>query len=172
VLAHDLFKPSFRLEEDVLTPEPGTSPGNDSPMPGPGAPSGEDTAALALNVDLGASISPVGQTQEPGEEIVAIIGPPSPDADSCRPISECLQLGTIPDDETETRRLAHRAKGYLIHNKELYHCSASSILQCATSLRKVRHCSSIFTRESVDIILHREAWLKRFSDKFLQVNGH
>jgi hypothetical protein len=31
-----------------------------------------------------------------------------------------LQVGAIPDDETETRCLAHRAKGYVIHKDKLY----------------------------------------------------
>jgi hypothetical protein len=35
----------------------------------------------------------------------------------------------IPDDETETRRLARRAKGYLIHDDELYRRSTLGILQ-------------------------------------------
>jgi hypothetical protein len=36
---------------------------------------------------------------------------------------------TIADDETETRRLARQAKGYLIHNDDLYHRSTSGVLQ-------------------------------------------
>jgi hypothetical protein len=35
----------------------------------------------------------------------------------------------IPDDETETRHLARRAKGYQIRNDELYRLSASGVLQ-------------------------------------------
>jgi hypothetical protein len=35
----------------------------------------------------------------------------------------------MPDDETETRCLARRAKGYLIHDNELYWHSTSGILQ-------------------------------------------
>jgi hypothetical protein len=60
---------------------------------------------------------------------MTIIESPSPDVDWRRPRSEYLCLETKPDDETETRRLAHRAKGYLIHNGELYGRSSSSILQ-------------------------------------------
>jgi hypothetical protein len=52
---------------------------------------------------------------------------PSLDADWWRQISEYLRLRTIPHDETETRCLAHRAKGYLIHNEGLYRHSASGI---------------------------------------------
>jgi hypothetical protein len=38
-------------------------------------------------------------------------------------------LGVIPDGETETQRLAHKAKGYLIHDDELDRHSTSGILQ-------------------------------------------
>jgi hypothetical protein len=44
-------------------------------------------------------------------------------------MAEYLQMGMIPDDETETRCLARRTKGYLIHNNELYRSSTSGILQ-------------------------------------------
>jgi hypothetical protein len=40
-----------------------------------------------------------------------------------------LWLGTIPDDETKTRHLMRRAKGYLIYNDELYQRSTTGILQ-------------------------------------------
>jgi hypothetical protein len=36
----------------------------------------------------------------------------------------------MSDNETETRSLARRAKGYLIHDDELYRRNASGILQC------------------------------------------
>jgi hypothetical protein len=44
-------------------------------------------------------------------------------------ISEYLQLEATPNDKIETRCLAHRAKGYLIHDGELYHRSTSGIIQ-------------------------------------------
>jgi hypothetical protein len=44
-------------------------------------------------------------------------------------ISEYLWLATLPDDETETQCLARRAKGYLIHDDELYRRDTSGILQ-------------------------------------------
>jgi hypothetical protein len=37
-----------------------------------------------------------------------------------KPISGYLWLRTILDDETETQRLTHWAKGYLIYDDELY----------------------------------------------------
>jgi hypothetical protein len=68
---------------------------------------------------------------DPGQakELVAVIGLPSPEVDWCKPIAKYLQLGMIPNDETKTRHLARRAKGYLIHDNELYRCSTSGILQ-------------------------------------------
>jgi hypothetical protein len=61
--------------------------------------------------------------------MAAITGLPSPGMDWREPIFKYLQLGTMSDDETETQHLVCRAKGYLIHNVELYHCSTSGILQ-------------------------------------------
>jgi hypothetical protein len=62
VFAHDLFKPSIWLEEDVLAPMPGTSLSKDSPVPRPGPLSSEDGAALAPKAKPGVSARPVGQT--------------------------------------------------------------------------------------------------------------
>jgi hypothetical protein len=44
-------------------------------------------------------------------------------------ISEYLRLRVVSDDETKTRRLAHRTKVYLIHDDKLYHHGTSGILQ-------------------------------------------
>jgi hypothetical protein len=93
-LTQDLFKPSFRPEEDSPTPAPGTPPGEGSP-------------ALALEANPETSTEPIGQGREPGVEIAAITRPPSPDADRRKGISEYLRLKTILDDEIKTRRLAH-----------------------------------------------------------------
>jgi hypothetical protein len=65
---------------------------------------------------------------DPEGEITAIVGLPNPDADWRKPISKYLRLGTIPYDETKTQRLVRRAKGYLIHNDELYRHSTSGVL--------------------------------------------
>jgi hypothetical protein len=46
-----------------------------------------------------------------------------------KPIAKYLWLGMISDDETKTRRLSRRAKGYLIDDNELYRCSTLGILQ-------------------------------------------
>jgi hypothetical protein len=61
-------------------------------------------------------------------KIAAITRPPSSNMDWRKPISKYLWLGVIQDEETETRCLARRAKGYLIHDGELYRYSTSGIL--------------------------------------------
>jgi hypothetical protein len=129
MFTHELFKPSIWLEEDVLAPASGISLGKDSPTPTPGTLSGKDGTTSTSEANLGTSAEPIGQAQEPGGEIVTVVGPPSLDADWQEPIFEYLRLGTILDNETETQHLARRAKGYLIHNDELYHHITSGILQ-------------------------------------------
>jgi hypothetical protein len=64
----------------------------------------------------------ISSTLDPGqaEELVAVVGLPNRVVDWWKPVTEYLQLGMIPEDETKTRRLSCRAKGYLIHDKELY----------------------------------------------------
>jgi hypothetical protein len=76
----------------------------------------------------GAMAKPTTPDRGQAKELVAVVRPPSPKVDWSKPIFEYLQLGTIPDDETETRRLALRAKGYLIHDNELYRHSTLGIL--------------------------------------------
>jgi hypothetical protein len=129
VFTQDLFKPSIQLEEDVSAPAPRTSLGEDSSAPTPGTPSGKCGVAPAFEADLGASAGPFGQGWEPRQEIAAIVRPPGPNIDWWIPIFVYLRLGTMTEDETENKCLACRAKGYLIHNDELYRHNTSSILQ-------------------------------------------
>jgi hypothetical protein len=46
------------------------------------------------------------------------------------------RLRAIPDDKTETRRLACRAKGYLIQDDGLYHHSASVNIQRCVPIKE------------------------------------
>jgi hypothetical protein len=73
-------------------------------------------------------VTPTGQGWEPWIEIGTINGSPGSDLDWRKSISEDLRLGAIPDNETETWRLARRAKVYLIHDDEYYRRSTSGIL--------------------------------------------
>jgi hypothetical protein len=104
--------------------------------PPPPPPPWEDGLAPTLgdsSKDSARNITPgLGQA----EELVAVIGPPSPETDWRKPITDYLQLGMIQDDETETWCLARRAKGYLIHNNELYRCNALGILQWCIPLKR------------------------------------
>jgi hypothetical protein len=97
------------LREDSPTPASGTLPSQGGLAP-----------TLA---------DPTGQAQELEMELAVLTEPPNSNTDWWKLISMYLQLGAIPDNETGTRRLARRAKGYLIHDNELYHCSTSCILQ-------------------------------------------
>jgi hypothetical protein len=99
----------------------------------PGTPPGKDGPAPISEANSRASARQLDQTGRPGGgEIVAVVGPPDTDADWQKPISKYLRLGTIPEDKTDTRCLVRWAKGYLIHNDELYHRSTSSILHRCT----------------------------------------
>jgi hypothetical protein len=47
------------------------------------------------------------------------------------PILEWLVEGKLPSDQTEARRIARRAKAFVLIDDELYKCGAASILmQC------------------------------------------
>jgi hypothetical protein len=124
----DLFKPTIQLQRDIPALPPGASLGENSPVPMRGIPSGKGGMTPASKADLGTMARTVGLDWEPRGEVSAIIRLPSPDADSRKPISEYLQHCTIPDDKIETQRLARQAKGYLIHNDELYCHNASGVL--------------------------------------------
>jgi hypothetical protein len=80
-------------------------------------------------------------------------------------MSKYLRLGTILDDETETQRLARRAKGYLIHNEKLYHRNASGILQRCIPTEEGKTLLLDIHEGFVSIMSHQEAWLGRLFDK-------
>jgi hypothetical protein len=129
VFTQDLFKPSIRLEEDIPPLTSRTSPGEGSLVPMPRTPSGKGGTTRSYEADPGTPVGPVSKDREPGGRVVAIVGPLGLDANWWKPIFEYLWWGTIPDGEIETQRLARQAKGYLIHNDELYRRSISGVLQ-------------------------------------------
>jgi hypothetical protein len=55
-----------------------------------GTPPDKDGAAPVYEANPRTLVGPIGQAREPGGEIVAIVGLPSPDADWWRPIFECI----------------------------------------------------------------------------------
>jgi hypothetical protein len=107
---------AIRLEEDRTTPMPGT-------------PSSEGGLTPPPKTDPRTPTGPTSQAREPVTKIAAITMPPGSNMDWQKPISKYLRLGAIPNDKTETWRLVRWAKGYLIHDGELYHRSTSGILQ-------------------------------------------
>jgi hypothetical protein len=111
MFTQDLFKPSIRLEEDTLALALGASPDEGGLVSVPGTLLGEDGPAPTLGDSPRASVGHI--TPDPGqaEELVATVGPPSSEMDWRKPITDFLQLGTIPDNETETRRLTRGAEG-------------------------------------------------------------
>jgi hypothetical protein len=116
----DLDKSSIRLAEDTPTCSPGGSPDKGGPVSIPGTPLGESGLMPISGASPGISVGLITLDPRQAEELVAVVGTPIHEVDWRKPISEYLQLGTILDDEIETRCLARRAKGYLIHDNELY----------------------------------------------------
>jgi hypothetical protein len=92
-------------------------------------PLGRDGHTPTSRVNPRTSTEHIEPNQKLEAEIVAIVGPPDPDVDWRKQISEYLRLGAISDDETKTQCLTCWAKGYLIHNDELYQRNTSGILQ-------------------------------------------
>jgi hypothetical protein len=137
MFVHDLFNPSIRLKEDTLTLAPEASPGEGGPVSIPGTlpgesgptPAGENGPTPTSGDSPRTSVGHITPNPGQADELVAVSGPPSPKIDWQKSITDYLQLGIMPDDETKTRHLTRRAKGYLIHDNELYRCSASGILQ-------------------------------------------
>jgi hypothetical protein len=69
--------------------------------------------------------------EDPGPEVMAIDEPPEvnlEDPDWRFPILEWLVEGKLPSDQTEARRITHRAKAFVIIDGELYKCGAADIL--------------------------------------------
>jgi hypothetical protein len=54
---------------------------------------------------------------------------PDPLQDWRIPYHDCLVRGVLPTDKTEARRLAHRAKSFVLLDWELYKQSPTGILQ-------------------------------------------
>jgi hypothetical protein len=81
VFAQDLYKPSIRLEEDILVHSPGTSPDEDISVPAPGTRLGENGSAPVSEAIPRNSAWPIEPSPGPKGEVVDVVGPPSPKAD-------------------------------------------------------------------------------------------
>jgi hypothetical protein len=124
-----LFRPSIRLGEDFSVHPPETSPDEGGSVPIPGTPPGGNDPTPISEANLGTLARTIAPSPRPEGEVAVVVGSPSPETDWQKPISEYLRLGTILDDETKNQCLAHKAKGYLCHNDELYRCNTLGVLQ-------------------------------------------
>jgi ribonuclease HI len=83
------------------------------------------------------------------------------------PYREYLLRGELPLDKAEARRLARRAKSFVLlgDEKELYHRSPSGILQRCISVAKDKSCYKKYTRGLAVTMQHLEPSWETLSDK-------
>jgi ribonuclease HI len=137
VFSRDLHQPSVKTDD---TPEPEEA----SAQPeAPSAPEGE-----ALRIE---------------EERNGVM----PNRNWQTPYLQYLHRGELPLDRAEARRLARRAKSFVLldDEKELYHRSPSGILQRCISITKVRSYCKKYTRGLAVITQCLEPSLETPSDK-------
>jgi hypothetical protein len=113
VFSRDLHQPSVKTDD---TPEP------EAPSAQPEAPSAQPEAPLA----------PEGEALRVEEERNGVM----PNQNWQAPYLQYLHRGELPLDRAEARRLAWRAKSFVLlgDGKELYHRSPSGILQRCISI--------------------------------------
>jgi ribonuclease HI len=115
VFSRDLHQPSVKIDD---TPEPeAPSARPEAPSARPKAPSVQPKVPLALE----------GEALRVEEERSGV----TPDRNWQTPYLQYLHQGELPLDRAEARRLARRAKSFVLlgDGKELYHRSPSGILQ-------------------------------------------
>jgi hypothetical protein len=113
VFSRDLHQPSVKTND---TPEPEKASAQpEAPSAQPEAPSAPEGEALHVEEEQN--------------------GAP-PNRDWQTPYLQYLHRGELPLDRAEARRLARRAKSFVLlgDGKELYHCSPSGILQRCISI--------------------------------------
>jgi hypothetical protein len=127
VFSRDLHQPSVKIDD---TPEP------EAPSAQPEAPSARPEAPSARpeapSVQPEVPSAPEGDTLHvEGEQSVV-----TPDQNWQTPYLQYLHRGELPLDQAEARRLARRAKSFVLlgDGKELYHRSPSGILQRCISI--------------------------------------
>jgi transposase InsO family protein len=125
VFSRDLRQPSVKIDD---TPEPEKAPAL------PKAPSAVPEAPSAQPEAPSAPPEPEALRIEEGRYEVA----PNPDGQT--PYLQYLHQGELPLDRAEARRLARRAKSFVLldDGKELYHRSPSGILQRCISIAEGR----------------------------------
>jgi ribonuclease HI len=122
VFSRDLHQPSVKIDD---TPEP------EAPSAQPEVPSARPKAP---SVQPEAPSAPEGETLRVEEERSGV----TPNQNWQTPYLEYLHRGELPLDRAEARRLARRAKSFVLlgDEKELYHRSPSGILQRCISITK------------------------------------
>jgi ribonuclease HI len=120
VFSRDLHQPSVKISDTTEPEAPSAEP--EAPSVQPEAPSAQPEAPLA-----------------PEDEALRVKGERNevpPDRDWQTPYLQYLHRGELPLDRAEARRLARRAKSFVLlgDRKELYHCSPSGILQRCISI--------------------------------------
>jgi hypothetical protein len=134
VFSRDLHQPSIKIDD---TPEPEapsaqpevTSAQSEVSSARPEAPSARPEPP---SVQPSAPSAPEGETLHVEEERSGV----TPNQNCQTPYLQYLHRGELPLDRAETRRLARRAKSFVLlgDEKELYHRSPSSILQRCISV--------------------------------------
>jgi len=107
VFVSDLYKPSIDYKDDGGSDEPPSEPSSDP----------KDSAAQELEaMDIEPEL------------------PASDDSPDWRyPLLQCLVNGTLPPDQAEARRVARRAKTFVLLDGEMYKRSPTGILmRCIT----------------------------------------
>jgi ribonuclease HI len=113
VFSRDIHQPSIKTDD---TPEPGEAPAQlEEASAQPEAPSAAEGEALRVEGEWN-GVTPNRNWQTP--------------------YLQYLHRGELPLDKAEARRLARRAKSFVLlgDEKELYHCSPSGILQRCISI--------------------------------------
>jgi ribonuclease HI len=158
VFSRDLHQPSVKIDD---TPEP------EAPSARPEVPSAQSEAPSAQSeaplVQPKVPSAPEGETLHVEGERNGV----TPDQNWQTPYLRYLHRGELPLDRAEARRLARRAKSFVLlgDGKDLYHRSPSCILQRCISITKVRNSSERYTRGLAAITHHLEPLSEMFSDK-------
>jgi hypothetical protein len=120
VFSRDLHQPSVKIDD---TPEP------EAPSAQPEAPSARPEAP---SVQPEVPSAPEGETLHVEGEQSGV----TPDQNWQTPYLQYLHRGELPLDQAEARRVARRAKSFVLlgDEKELYHRSPSGILQRCISI--------------------------------------
>jgi ribonuclease HI len=129
VFSQDLHRPSVKIDD---TPEPeAPSAQSEAPSAQSEAPSAQSEAPSAQpeapSARPEAPSAPEGEALRVEEERSGV----TPDRNWQTPYLQYLHQGELPLDQAEARRLARRAKSFVLmgDGKELYHRSPSGILQ-------------------------------------------